>query len=72
VTLTIEHPRAWHWDVRSDRDLVGMVLGNYGIGFFATDHKGNLIGNYCSLTKALFAVARDAEIRTLETIWSLS
>jgi len=72
VTLTIEQPREWRWDVKSEGDLVGMVIGNYHIGFLAIDHEGIVIGNYWSLTRALLAISRDAEIRTLEAIWSLS
>lgn len=72
MTLTIEHPREWRWDVRSDGDLVGMVIGNHDLGFFATDHKGHIIGKYGSSATALCAVARDYEIRTLDAIWSLT
>jgi len=72
VTLTIEHPGAWRWDVKKDDDLVGVIVGKYHIGFLVIDHEGNFLGNYCSLTTALFAVTRADEIRTLEAVWSLT
>lgn len=70
MTLIIEHPCEYRWDVERDGDLVGMVLGNPDIGFMATDHEGYTIGNYGSSTMALLAVSRDDEIGTLEVIWS--
>lgn len=72
MTLSVEQPREYRWDVKSEGDLVGMVIGNYDIGFLATDQEGIVIGNYSSLTRALLAIARDAEIRALEASWSLS
>lgn len=70
MSLTIEHPREYRWDVKRDGGLVGMVLGNQDIGFLATDHEGYIIGDYRSSTMALLAVSRDDEICALEAIWS--
>jgi hypothetical protein len=56
VTLSIEHPRPWRWEVKKGDDVVGVVVGKSDIGFFVIDHEANFIGSYCSLTKALFAV----------------
>jgi hypothetical protein len=77
MNTIIEQPYKGRWNLSRTRASgnkvrIGVVNGDYVIGFTARDPRGNILGHYDTSEDALGAVVYVADIRDLEATWLLT
>jgi hypothetical protein len=68
----IQQPYKGRWELSRNDVSIGVVNGDYEIGFTARDQLGNTLGHYDTSEDALGAVVYVADIRALEDMWLLT
>lgn len=71
-TTTIQQPYKGRWNLSRENVSIGVVNGDYAIGFIARDPHGRTLGHYDTPEKAQDAVVFVADIRALEAIWLMT
>lgn len=72
----IEQPHKGRWNLSRDGVKIGMVRGDYAIGFTAIDQLGRILGpaylGYATSSEAIDAVRFVADVRDLEVAWLMT
>jgi hypothetical protein len=53
---TIEQPYMGRWHVSENRASIGVVSGDFAVGFIARDQDDSVLGHYPSYERAMYAV----------------
>ena len=71
MSTVIQQPYKGRWNLSRNDVSIGVVNGDYVIGFTARDQLGRTLGHYYTSEDALDAVVFVADIRNLEATWLL-
>jgi hypothetical protein len=71
MSTVIQQPYKGRWNLSRNDVSIGVVNGDYVIGFTARDQLGRTLGHYDTSEDALDAVVFVADIRNLEATWLL-
>ena len=66
MNTIIQQPYKGRWNLSRNDVSIGVVNGDYEIGFTARDHHGCTLGHYVTSEDALDAVVFVANLRDLE------
>jgi hypothetical protein len=69
---SIQQPYKGRWNLSRNNVSIGVVNGDYEIGFTARDQLGRTLGHYDTSSEAIDAVVFVADIRDLEVSWLLT
>lgn len=72
MDIIIQQPYKGRWNLSRHGVSIGVVNGDYEIGFTARDQFGNTLGHYDTSEDALGAVVYVADTRALEDIWLMT
>jgi hypothetical protein len=72
MNTIIQQPYKGRWELSRDDVSIGMVNGDYAIGFTAKDPNGITLGHYFTPEEALGAVDYDADLRGIEASWAMT
>lgn len=61
---TIEQPFQGSWQVSDNGASIGLVHGDFAIGFIARDQQDRVLGHYPTYERAMYAVLHHASPRT--------
>jgi hypothetical protein len=53
---TIEQPYMGRWQVLENRASIGVVSGDFAVGFIAQDQDDRVLGHYPTYERAMYAV----------------
>ena len=53
---TIEQPYMGRWHVSENRASIGVVSGDFAVGFIARDRDDRVLGHYPTYERAMYAV----------------
>ena len=72
MNTIIQQPYKGRWELSRNDVPIGMVNGDYAIGFTAKDPNGATLGRYATSQEALGAVDYDADLRGIEAAWDMT
>jgi len=72
MNTVIQQPYKGRWELSREGVSIGVVNGDYAIGFTARDPHGNILGRYVTSEDALGAVVFIAERAWMEATWLMS
>ena len=72
MNTIIQQPYKGRWELSRDDVSIGVVYGDYKVGFIARDQLDRTLGHYETSKEALGAVDCVADVRDLEAAWLLT
>jgi hypothetical protein len=72
MNTIIQQPYKGRWELSRNDVSIGVVNGDYKVGFIARDQFGNTLGHYATSQEALGAVDYAADLRGIEAAWDMT